>query len=48
MFGELPFTPLGSRKVIQALITNDGIFDAEAKRFERYGVEIVKANRLRL
>jgi DeoR/GlpR family transcriptional regulator of sugar metabolism len=42
--GKSSFTRLGSLKVIQSLITDDGISDAAAKEFERRGVEILIAN----
>jgi DeoR/GlpR family transcriptional regulator of sugar metabolism len=41
--GKSSFTRLGSLDVIQSFITDDGISDADAKEFERRGIELIIA-----
>ena len=42
--GRSSFTRLGSLDVVQSFITDDGISDADAKEFERQGIELLIAN----
>jgi DeoR/GlpR family transcriptional regulator of sugar metabolism len=42
--GKSSFTRLGSLDVMQSFITDDGISDADAKEFERRGIELLIAH----